>query len=135
MYRSSALAALDDRAEVNLTPMLDVVFILLIFFIVTAVFVREQGLPVNPADQPPDAITDPNVRPIVVDVLPSRRLLVGGKDVDERLIEAQLTRLHAQNPDAPVVLRPRADAATEMVVKVMDSARLAGIYDIKFSAN
>jgi len=123
----------EESAQVNLTPMLDVVFIMLIFFIVTAVFVREQGLDVSPPL--PDITPPPDVkeRPILVDVLPNRRLLVNGKDVDERLLGAQLARLHAQQPKAAVVLRPGRDATTEMVVLVMDQARQQGIATLNFA--
>lgn len=122
----------NDRTEVNLTPMLDVVFIMLIFFIVTAVFVREQGLNVPDTSPNTDSIGD--VPPIVVDVMSGRRLLVAGREVDERLLGAQLARFHAENPKAAVVIRPRPDAATEMVVKVMDNARQAGIAAINLAA-
>jgi len=132
MRKFIPLTAANDRAEVNLTPMLDVVFIMLIFFIVTAVFVREQGLTV-PEPSPPTATVNEE-RPIIVDVMAGRRLLVAGQEVDERLIGAQLVSLHAENPAAAVIIRPRADAATEMVIKVMDSARQAGITAISFAA-
>jgi len=105
---------------------------MLIFFIVTAVFVREQGLTV-PEPSPPTATVNEE-RPIIVDVMAGRRLLVAGQEVDERLIGAQLVSLHAENPAAAVIIRPRADAATEMVIKVMDSARQAGITAISFAA-
>ncbi len=111
MRKFIPVTAANDRAEVNLTPMLDVVFIMLIFFIVTAVFVREQGLTVPESSPPTNAISEE--RPIVVDVMAGRRLLVAGQEVDERLIGAQIARLHAENPAAAVVIRPRADAATE----------------------
>lgn len=131
MRRFTPLVAANERAEVNLTPMLDVVFIMLIFFIVTAVFVREQGLDVPETSPPNDSVTE--AKPIVVDVMTGRRLLIAGKEVDERLIGAQLARLHAENPEAAVVIRPQPNAATEMVVKVMDNARLAGISAINFA--
>ncbi len=124
----------ESAAAVNLTPMLDVVFIMLIFFIVTAVFVREQGLPVNPPD--PANEVDPIIseQPIVIELHPNRRLRIAGQDVDERLLHALLTRLHAQRPEAAVVLRPSADSSTDLLVTVMDSARKIGIYDIKFAS-
>jgi len=124
----------EPAAAVNLTPMLDVVFIMLIFFIVTAVFVREQGLPVNPPDPLTDVQPVVSEQPIVIELHPNRRLQVAGQDVDERLLQALLTRLHAQRPKAAVVLRPSADSSTDLLVTVMDSARKVGIYDIKFAS-
>ena len=124
----------EPHAAVNLTPMLDVVFIMLIFFIVTAVFVREQGLPANPPDPAyVDPIENPEP-PIVIELHANRRLRIAGKDVDERLLEAQLVRLHAQRPEAAVVLRPAPDSSTDILVTVMDSARKSGIYNIKFAS-
>jgi len=125
----------EPQAAVNLTPMLDVVFIMLIFFIVTAVFVREQGLPVNPPDPARVDPVENKQQPIVIELHANRRLRIAGKDVDERLLDAQLARLHAERPEAAVVLRPAADSSTDLVVSVMDSARKVGIYNIKFASS
>jgi len=125
----------EPQAAVNLTPMLDVVFIMLIFFIVTAVFVREQGLPVNPPDPAQVDPVENKQQPIVIELHANRRLRIAGKDVDERLLDAQLARLHAERPEAAVVLRPAADSSTDLVVSVMDSARKVGIYNIKFASS
>jgi len=124
----------DSPTAVNLTPMLDVVFIMLIFFIVTAVFVREQGLAVNPPEPTQSDPIETPEQPIVVELHANRRLRIAGQDVDERLLHAQLVRLHAQRPKAAVVLRPASDSSTDLLVTVMDSARKAGIYNIKFAS-
>ena len=116
---------------VNMTPMLDVVFILLIFFIVTATFVKEVGLPVNP---PEDANTQTaSNEAIVVEISQRDRLRVAGADVDVRLLSAQLARLHAERPEAPVVIRAHEDSSTERFVRVMDDARLVGIANVQLA--
>lgn len=118
----------DEEAEdsINLTPMLDVVFIMLIFFIVTATFVKEVGLDVaQPPDNPPENL-DPDKKSIVVKITNRNRIIIAMRDVDERNVRANLERLHAENPEAPVIIQPHDDAQTRLITLVMDSANLAG---------
>ncbi len=118
----------DEEAEesINLTPMLDVVFIMLIFFIVTATFVKEVGLDVaQPPENPPENL-DPDKKSIVVKITNRNRIVIAMRDVDERNVRANLERLHAENPEAPVIIQPHDDAETRLITLVMDSANLAG---------
>lgn len=118
----------DEEAEdsINLTPMLDVVFIMLIFFIVTATFVKEVGLDVaQPPENPPENL-DPDKKSIVVKITNRNRIIIAMRDVDERNVRANLERLHAENPEAPVIIQPHDDAQTRLITLVMDSANLAG---------
>ncbi|MCR9278959.1 MAG: biopolymer transporter ExbD [Pseudomonadaceae bacterium] len=118
----------DEEAEdsINLTPMLDVVFIMLIFFIVTATFVKEVGLDVaQPPENPPENL-DPDKKSIVVKITNRNRIIIAMRDVDERNVRANLERLHAENPEAPVIIQPHDDAETRLITLVMDSANLAG---------
>jgi biopolymer transport protein ExbD len=114
----------DDEEEINLTPMLDVVFIMLIFFIVTATFVKEKGLDVNQPDQDKPKTLDPDKKSIVVRITNRDRILIARRDVDWRSVRANIERLHAENPEAPVVIQPHPDSTTQALVHVMDSARL-----------
>ena len=120
--------------KINLTPMLDVVFIMLIFFIVTATFVKEIGLDVNqPEDQDtPDEI-DPDKKSIIVKVTNRDRIIIGMRDVDFRAVRANIERLHAENPEAPVVIQPHVDATMRVIVHIYDSARQAGVYNVSFA--
>ena len=119
--------------KVNLTPMLDVVFIMLIFFIVTATFVKEIGLDVNqPKDDP--ATEDPEKKSIVVHVTSRDRIIIAGRDVDVRSVRANIERLHAENPEAPVVIRPHPDSRTDTMVRILDSARRAGVGNVSLAA-
>jgi len=120
-----------SERKVDLNPMLDVVFILLIFFIITSTFLQEQGL-VAPesspaAKPPPDA-----VRPVVLVIDSSNRYQIDGSWVDVRLLTAQLQRLHSQQPQAALVVRSSAQASTEAVVRVLDATGLAGIQKVSF---
>ncbi|MYE53396.1 MAG: biopolymer transporter ExbD [Gammaproteobacteria bacterium] len=120
--------------QINLTPMLDVVFIMLIFFIVTATFVKEVGLDVNQPDDEPMNV-DPKKKNIVVRISNRDRIVIAQRDVDWRSVRANIERLHAENPEAPVVIQPHPDSQTATMIHVMDSARLAGVFNISLASN
>jgi biopolymer transport protein ExbD len=114
-----------DEAEVDMTPMLDIVFIMLIFFIVTATFVNERGLDVTrpDSDEPPPqtkAVT------ILISISSSGVISLEGRDVDIRAVRANVERLIAENPDASVVVQADPESESSILVGVMDQARLAG---------
>ena len=127
----------DDEGDnqINLTPMLDVVFIMLIFFIVTATFVKEVGLDVNQPDDDKPKTVDPDKKSIVVRITSRDRIVIAQRDVDWRAVRANIERLHAENPEAPVIIQPHADSTTEAMIHVMDSARQAGVYNVSLAAN
>ena len=122
-----------DESQIDLTPMLDVVFIMLIFFIVTASFVNEVGLSVDrppTTDQPPP---DSENRNIVFRISESNELRFEGRRIDIRAVRANVERMHAENPEAKVVISAHPKAKTEMFVKISDQSREAGVYDISLS--
>ena len=123
----------DEGEQINLAPMLDVVFIMLIFFIVTATFVKEIGLDVNqPEDDKPQTL-DPDKKSIVIRITSRDRILIGLRDVDWQSVRANIERLHAENPEAPVIIQPHLESTAETLVHVMDSARLAGVYNVSLA--
>ena len=122
----------DEETQVDLTPMLDVVFIMLIFFIVTASFVKESGLEVNrppTTDEPPDQEN----KNIVFNVTEAGEILLEGRRIDVRSVRANVERIHAENPEAKVVISAAPEAQTEIFVQISDQAREAGVYDISLS--
>ncbi|MEM7078400.1 MAG: biopolymer transporter ExbD [Pseudomonadota bacterium] len=123
----------EDKAHsgVNLTPMLDVVFIMLIFFIVTATFVVEHGLDANPPE--PAEADRADQRNIVVRIDARNQVLLAGRYIEQRLLRPQLVRLHAETPEAGVVIDAHAFSTNEALVRVMDQARLAGIQKISLA--
>ena len=123
----------EEEAKINLTPMLDVVFIMLIFFVVTATFVKEVGLEVN---QPEDdqATPNPQDHKIVVRITSRDRIRIARRDVDWRSVRANIERMHAEYPEAPVVIQPHPESRTETMVHVMDSAREAGVEKVSLAA-
>ncbi len=121
--------------QINLTPMLDVVFIMLIFFIVTATFVKEVGLDVNQPDDDKPKTIDPDKKSIVVRITSRDRILIAQRDVDWRAVRANIERMHAENPEAPVIIQPHPQSTTEAMIHVMDSARQAGVYAVSLAAS
>ena len=113
--------------------MLDVVFIMLIFFIVTATFVKEIGLDVNSPDKNQN-VKDADKQSIVVMITSRDRIQIRGRDVDVRAVRANIERLHAENPEAPVVVQPHPESSTDTMIQVMDSARQAGVYNVSIAA-
>ena len=122
----------EEDNEINLTPMLDVVFIMLIFFIVTASFIKEAGLDVNRPDVPETNIPEQNVS-IVVNLTELNEIRIDGRIIDPRAVRANIERMHAEEPDAPVVIRPHVKSKNELLIKVMDAARQAGVYNISLT--
>jgi len=119
-------------AEINMTPLIDMVFILLIFFIVTTSFVNETGVDVNR----PSAETAVNkeLANIMVAITSSGEINIGGRVVDRRAVRANIERLHAENPEGSVIIIADKDAKTGLLIEVMDQARLAGIANVSIAA-
>ena len=124
----------DNENKINLTPMLDVVFIMLIFFIVTATFVKEVGLDVNQPDDDKPKTVDPDKKSIVVRITNRDRIIIAQRDVDYRAVRANIERLHAENPEAPVIIQPHPDSTTDVMIHIMDSARLASVNNVSLAA-
>ena len=122
----------EEESEINLTPMLDVVFIMLIFFIVTAVFVKQPGVEV----ERPEAITwvPSDAGAIYVAVTPQNEIWIDREVVDETQVRYSIERLHKETPEAGLVIQADAEARNELVIKVMDAAKAAGVNDIIISA-
>lgn len=112
-----------NEAEIDLTPMLDIVFIMLIFFIVTSTFIKEKGLDVNKPDTnlppPPEEQKKKN---ILVQVDNSNRIYINLSRVDIRAVEARIARLHAENPEGVVVIQSSRNAETGIIVRIYDHA-------------
>jgi biopolymer transport protein ExbD len=122
-----------DENEINLTPMLDVVFIMLIFFIVTATFIRETGLDVNRPDTPEAQVVQEEGAILVI-IDESDDIWIDNRVVDPRAVRANIERLHAEDPERPVVVQTSATSSAEQLVTVMDASRLAGVFDISIAS-
>jgi biopolymer transport protein ExbD len=122
-----------DDTEVNVTPMLDVVFIMLIFFIVTASFVKESGIDINR----PDAATAERKERgnILVAITETDQIWINRRQIDPRAVRANIERMHAENPQGAVVIQADKNAKTGLLVDVMDAARLAGVFEVSIAAD
>jgi len=118
--------------EINLTPMLDVTFIMLIFFIVTASFVKESGIDVN---RPGASTAERKERGnILVAISESGEIWIDKRQVDLRAVRANIERLRAENPEGSVIIQADQNSKNGLLVKVMDAARLAGVQDVSIAA-
>ena len=126
---------IDDEAEINITPMLDIVFIMLIFFIVTTSFVKEKGLEVSrPASTPPKEIKQDR-GPIVVKIDSSSLITVKGRVLEPGVVEANLEREKAEKPTSPLIVAAHPEADTEALVTILDAARAVGIESVNVATN
>jgi biopolymer transport protein ExbD len=122
----------EEENEINLTPMLDVVFIMLIFFIVTASFIKEAGIDVNRPDAP---VTEskPEDANILVLINANDEIWIERRLIDPRAVRANIERMHAENPEGSVVIQANNKSTNKILVEVMDSARSAGVYNISIA--
>ncbi|MDV6315691.1 biopolymer transporter ExbD [Idiomarina sp. HP20-50] len=123
----------EEESAIDMTPMLDVVFIMLIFFIVTASFVKESGIDVNR----PDAATavQKNRANILVAISENNEIWINKRQVDIRAVQANIERLYAENPQGSVVIQADEESNTRALIKVMDAARSAGVYDVSVATD
>ena len=122
----------EEEAAIDMTPMLDVVFIMLIFFIVTASFVKEAGINVNR----PEAATavKKDRANILIAISDKGEIWINKRRIDVRAVQANIERLRAENPQGSVVIQADKKATTETLIKVMDASRAAGVYDVSIAA-
>ncbi len=121
----------EEANEINLTPMLDVVFIMLIFFIVTATFIKQAGIDVLR----PEAFTaeqKPTVS-VLVAVGENGDIWVDKKKVEASAVRAHIERLHAENPKGGLVVQADRGAKYEKLKSVLDAARAAGLTEVAIS--
>jgi len=121
-----------EEADLDITPMLDVVFIMLIFFIVTASFVKEAGIDVNRPDASTAEVKEKGN--ILVAITDSNQVWIDRRQVDVRSVRANIERLRAENPEGSVVIQADKNSKNGLLVKVMDAARLAGVENVSLAA-
>ncbi|MEC8650083.1 MAG: biopolymer transporter ExbD [Verrucomicrobiota bacterium] len=124
--------ASDDRddVEINLSPMIDMVFILLIFFIVTTVFVEETGVEVNKPEAAAAIQLEKNS--ILIAVTKNNKVIYGGRDIGISGVSALVKRL-TLNEDIPVIIQADEGASHGVFSRVYGEAKLAGAKSINFS--
>lgn len=123
----------EEESQIDLTPMLDVVFIMLIFFIVTSTFVKESGVDVSRPNADTAVVTESNS--IQIGITSANQIFMDKRLIDKRAVRANVERGLAENPGAAVIIVADADSKTETLIEVMDQARLAGAESVSVAAD
>jgi len=122
-----------EEAEINMTPMLDIVFIMLIFFIVTTSFVKEFGVDMSrPSNEPPK--TEKLSEVVFVKIDDSGQIFVKNRLTDIRAVRANIESGLAVMPDASVVIAASRNSDAGLLVRVVDQARVAGAVKVSLVA-
>ena len=130
--RSRFKKSAEEEAGIDLTPMLDITFIMLIFFIVTTSFVKESGIDVN---RPSAATAVKKERAnILIAISEVGEIWIQKRRVDVRSVRANIEKLHAENPEGSVVIQSDKGAKTGTLIQVMDQVRLAGVLNVSIAA-
>ncbi len=133
MRKNSSLGHEEESEEINLTPMLDVVFIMLIFFIVTATFIKEAGIQIERPDTV-SADTQEDAA-ILIAISANDEIWIDRKERDPRSIREVIERLHAENPKGSVVIQADEDSTNEMLVIIMEAAKTAGVTNVAIASD
>lgn len=121
-----------STASINLTPLIDMVFILLIFFIVTSSFVKETGVEINRPSA--ETAVREEQSSILIAVRANGEIWVDGRQIDIRTVRTNIERLRIENPIGSVVIVADKDSRTGLVIEVMDQVRLAGVSNVSIAA-
>ena len=123
----------EEENEINLTPMLDVVFIMLIFFIVTASFIKEAGIDVNR----PDSITAESQADaaILIAISEGDEIWIDRKPVEPRAVRDAIERLHLENPKGSIVIQADEESTNELLVVVLDAAKQVGVANVAIASS
>ncbi|MDP6650786.1 MAG: biopolymer transporter ExbD [Gammaproteobacteria bacterium] len=123
-----------DDAKIDLTPMLDVVFILLIFFVVTATFLSETAISAASSDNTENQqpLEDDDKKNILFEIGPNNEIILNGnpRPVIATQIRSNIDQLKAENPAASVIIQPNPESDVSTLVMIMDAARQAGMANI-----
>jgi len=125
----------ESETGIDLAPMLDFVLNLLIFFIITAVFVKEVGITVSrPSSKPQQQEEKKKVKTILIAIRANGEIWIDRRVVDLRAVRANVERFHAESNDSPVVVIADKDAPTGILVQVIDQARQGGVENVSIAA-
>jgi biopolymer transport protein ExbD len=128
-----ALGQEEDGEEINLTPMLDVVFIMLIFFIVTATFIKEAGIQVDR----PDAVTAESQEDasILIAISAGNEIWIDKQERDPRDVRVVIERLHSENPKGSIVIQADEESSNEMLIIVLEAAKAVGVTNVAIATD
>lgn len=123
----------DEESEINLTPMLDVVFIMLIFFIVTATFIKEAGIQV----ERPDSVTalTKDDAAILIAISANNEIWIDREERDPQVVRGVIERMHAENPKGSIVIQADEGSTHETLVIVLEAAKAAGVTNVAMASD
>ena len=121
-----------DESTIDITPMLDIVFIMLIFFIVTTTFIKETGVEVNRPNAS-TAVADERGN-ILIAITENNEIYIDKRLIDLRAVRANVERLKAENPEGSVIIQADQNSKTGLLVETMDQVRLAGVQNVSIAA-
>jgi len=122
----------EEDTGLDMTPMLDIVFIMLIFFIVTTSFVKESGIDVN---RPGAQTTERKERGnILIAITAQNDIWIDKRQIEVRAVRANVERLHAENPEGAVIIQADKESKNGLLVEVIDQTRLAGVTNVSIAA-
>ena len=132
MHKNQVFGGEEEENEINLTPMLDVVFIMLIFFIVTASFIKEAGIDVDRPDAPSAESQDDAA--ILIAISANDEIWIDRRETEPNAVRGMIERLHAENPKGSIVIQADEESTNEMLVVVMEAAKQAGVTNVAIAA-
>ncbi|MBB4210976.1 biopolymer transporter ExbD [Rhodothalassium salexigens] len=122
----------EEDTEINMTPMLDIVFIMLIFFIVTATFIKDAGVDVRKPTA--DTAEKKDKAAILIAVTDTDEVWINRGEVEVDAVRSEVEKLHAENPRGTVVVQADTAAKAKLVLDVIEAARAAGVPNVALSA-
>lgn len=133
MARRNVSAAPVDDEDINITPLLDIVFIMLIFFIVTAVFIKEPGVDVTR----PDAVTSEDIRrlSVLVAIRSDDTIWINKEEVELNEVEVRIRELRRETPQGAAVVQVDTEARSELMLDVVQAVKDAGIDNVNVATN
>ena len=114
----------EEISEINISPLIDMVFILLIFFIVTTVFVEETGVDINRPEAASATMLEKNS--ILIAVTDKNQVVYGGREIGLSGVRPLVKRLTSQEPDMPVIIQADRGSQSGTLIRVVDEAKLGG---------
>jgi len=130
---TTARKAKQKTLELNMAPLIDMVFILLIFFIVTTSFVKETGVEINRPVA--SSATSRNKSSILIGINRENRIFLDSREIDIRAVRGNIERALAENPEGNVVIVADMDSSTRAVIMTMDACKLAGAENVSIAAS
>ncbi len=122
----------EEDSEINITPMMDIVFIMLIFFIVTTSFIKETGIDANRPEA--ETASRSELGNILIAISPNDQIWMNKNPIELQTVRILMEAAHAENPESSVVIVADELASTGIVIDIMDQIRLSGIAKVSISA-